>query len=184
MECVAWSTTADDLQQGGPTGENLSTGYPNVSSAIAGWGDERKEYSYSDATFSSETGHFTQLVWQATTSVGCARTKCGPPPTKRHIHHRTNRIVDYNEPRHSISERDDVQKAWNWFFVCEYFPAGNVLGQFEDNVKKQSNSDPSPETPGGGHVPVGPGDTGGAAVVIKGSTGAWLVGFMAAAANA
>ena len=34
------------------------------------WYAEDAQYSYSDPVFSAETGHFTQLVWKASTQIG------------------------------------------------------------------------------------------------------------------
>jgi hypothetical protein len=59
-----------------PTGENLAVGYPNATANVDAWALERQEYSWSDPGFDEETGHFTQLVWRNTTSVGCGRTNC------------------------------------------------------------------------------------------------------------
>jgi hypothetical protein len=59
-------------------------------------------HSYSEAT-----GHFTQLVWKNTTSMGCARKECN---------------------------KDD---APGWYVACEYWPRGNVVGQFKDNVQAE-----------------------------------------------
>ena len=54
---------------GGPYGENLAEGYANVSEAVGAWGEERKGYKHGEG-FSESTGHWTQLVWGGTTSVG------------------------------------------------------------------------------------------------------------------
>ncbi|KAK6359457.1 hypothetical protein TWF696_000613 [Orbilia brochopaga] len=89
-------------------GENLAAGYPNVTAAITGWKDEVDDYDYGDPDFSTETGHFTQLVWQNATQVGCARKECG-----------------------------GKDEAPGWFIACEYSPHGNVLGEFGDNVDEQ-----------------------------------------------
>lgn len=62
---------------GGPYGENLAMGYPNATSSIEAWGEERDDYDYDDAGFDKDTGHFTQLVWKNTTDVGCGRKLCG-----------------------------------------------------------------------------------------------------------
>lgn len=62
---------------GGPYGENLAIGCSNATSCVEAWGDERKDYDFSDPQFSEETGHFTQLVWKNTTDVGCSRKLCG-----------------------------------------------------------------------------------------------------------
>lgn len=60
------------------------------------WYDELYSpgYSYSEPGLQPEAGHFTQVVWAATTHVGGAQSSCGN------------------------------------FHVCNYFPAGNVQGQF------------------------------------------------------
>lgn len=93
-------------------GENLARGYTNVTAAVAAWGDEREMYDF-DATnptgFSEPTGHFTQLVWQSTQAVGCGWTDC-----------------------------DGMNDLQGVFLVCEYWPAGNLVGQdnywFKRNV--------------------------------------------------
>ena len=36
------------------------------------WYDEVAMYNFTQPGFSSATGHFTQVVWKATTKVGCA----------------------------------------------------------------------------------------------------------------
>ncbi|AET40702.1 CAP domain-containing protein Ecym_6326 [Eremothecium cymbalariae DBVPG len=59
-----------------PYGENLALGY-NSSAAIAAWYDENKIYNYNQPGFSRSTGHFTQMVWKNTTSIGCAYIICG-----------------------------------------------------------------------------------------------------------
>lgn len=53
--------------------------------------------------FSDSVGHFTQLVWKNTTTVGCGAADCNDA---------------------------------GWLLVCEYNPAGNVVGQFASNVGK------------------------------------------------
>ena len=93
----------------GPYGENLAQGYANVTAAIDAWGYERDLYDFDKGDFATEWGHFTQLVWQNTTNVGCGVKDCG--------------------------------KTAGWILFCEYSPRGNILRQFQDNVKKQSNSE-------------------------------------------
>lgn len=51
--------------------------------------------------------HWTQVVWKSTTQVGCAVQTC-------------NGI--FTEPAS--------------FYVCEYSPPGNVIGEFPQNVQK------------------------------------------------
>jgi len=64
------------VNQGGITGENLAAGYANASASVDAWGLEREQYNWAKPGFSEATGHFTQLVWSNTTSVGCGRTNC------------------------------------------------------------------------------------------------------------
>lgn len=94
--------------QGGPNGENLAEGYTNISSAVDAWGNERARYSFRKPGFSEVTGHFTQLVWKHTTSVGCGRVNC--------------------------NGKNDVE---GWFLVCEYWPPGNVGGEYLREVEMQ-----------------------------------------------
>jgi hypothetical protein len=43
--------TSGDLAQGGPYGENLASGYQNVTAAVGVWRDERDNYDYGAAKF-------------------------------------------------------------------------------------------------------------------------------------
>ncbi|KAF2788377.1 PR-1-like protein [Melanomma pulvis-pyrius CBS 109.77] len=121
----AWGDDCRFGHSGGPYGENLASGYPNASASIVAWGHEREEYDFNKGDFSKQTGHFTQLVWKATTSVGCSRTRC---------------------------DKHDSGGAPGWYVVCEYWPRGNVIGAFTENVQEQVNEE---EAPGPG--PQGPG---------------------------
>lgn len=107
-----WSDACVFKHSGGPTGENLAAGYANASASVDAWGLEREQYNWNKPGFSEATGHFTQLVWSNTTSVGCGRTSC-----------------------------QGENQTPGWYVVCEYFPAGNIVGDnnqyFIDNVKKQ-----------------------------------------------
>ena len=87
-------------------GENLAAGFSNVSDAVEAWAVESALYSYSHPGFSEATGHFTQVVWRNTTSVGCGRANC-----------KAAGIVP------------------GWYLTCRYWPAGNVAGEYVDNVR-------------------------------------------------
>jgi uncharacterized protein YkwD len=92
---------------GGPYGENLAIGYGTPTQAVSAWGDERAEYNFNKPGFSSATGHFTQMVWKDTRQVGCARKYC----TSSNVYR-------------------------GWYLACEYWPRGNVIGQFDKQVLK------------------------------------------------
>ncbi|KAJ9305745.1 hypothetical protein DTO217A2_4815 [Paecilomyces variotii] len=115
----------------GPYGENLAEGYPNASASVEAWGDEEKLYNYSDPGYAESTGHFTQLVWRASRTVGCARVNC------------------------TSDTGGDDGKASGWFVVCEYYPAGNVVGDdnkyFIENVLPVGGGSNSSNSTDSGH---------------------------------
>ncbi|KAF9278962.1 hypothetical protein BGZ68_008212 [Mortierella alpina] len=62
-------------------GENLAWGtrgmFKDFGSVVKAWYDEEKDYNYSNPDLSrGVTGHFTQVVWRDTKSVGCAKRFC------------------------------------------------------------------------------------------------------------
>jgi pathogenesis-related protein 1 len=101
---------ADYKSAGGTTsaGENIAAGEPTltIAQANSGWIDEKSIYTYAtntcDTTGMKECGHYTQIVWKTTTSVGCAIVNCT-----------TNSPFGDGRP-------------WT-FAVCDYAPAGNIV---------------------------------------------------------
>lgn len=100
-----------DLCQG--CGENMAYSIPTTKdtvafakSAIKGFGDEKSLYSpgWGCAWSSGTCLHYTQIIWKATTEVGCAINHCRPDYVRR--------------------------RRWN-FIVCEYAVQGNIRGQDE-----------------------------------------------------
>ncbi|CDR43886.1 RHTO0S08e07536g1_1 [Rhodotorula toruloides] len=102
----------------GPYGENLFMVGPVDQNAqldpkpgIGSWNDEEKMYDYNNPGFTHDTGHFTQTIWKATTQLGCYYGKC-------------NGIMQSGQ--------------LGGFLVCEYYPAGNIVGDnnkyFRENV--------------------------------------------------
>ncbi|KAI9754216.1 MAG: hypothetical protein M4579_004813 [Chaenotheca gracillima] len=116
---LSWNTSLADFgnhwaegcvwkHSGGPSGEDLAAGYANATAAVEAWGNERAQYNFAKQGFSEQTGHFTQVVWKGTKTVGCGRVKC-----------------------------DGKNKTPGWYVVCEYYPAGNVGGEYDQNVQSQ-----------------------------------------------
>lgn len=79
------------------------------------WGSERKKYNWNQPGFSGDTGHFTQVVWKNTKTVGCGWKKCN----------------------------GGQGKANGFYIVCKYDPAGNYQGQFPQNVGRQTRGNPN-----------------------------------------
>ncbi len=94
MTQLTWSTTLAQTAQtwangcqfmhnpalnGQPIGENLVLGAgglddPGMQAAVNVWFSEHTSYTY--PTASSNTGHYTQVVWANTTQVGCGAANC------------------------------------------------------------------------------------------------------------
>lgn len=108
---LTWDTTLESYAQqhvagcnfahtGGPYGENLASGISSAGGVVDAWYNEISGYSFSNPGFSEATGHFTQVVWKASTQLGCASAQCGG----------------------------------GLMVFCEYQTAGNVAGQYQQNV--------------------------------------------------
>ncbi|RAH50899.1 putative extracellular SCP domain protein Pry1 [Aspergillus brunneoviolaceus CBS 621.78] len=113
-----------------PYGENLAFGFPNASAAVAAWGDEGLRYNFREPTgFTEETGHFTQLVWRATTEVGCAAVDCGVNVNDGKDSQGTKNGDTANKNGSNNGEGiNGIQRPQGWYVVCEYTPPGNVIG--------------------------------------------------------
>jgi pathogenesis-related protein 1 len=116
------SNTCVFKHSGGPYGENLAAGSGNfpISSGIKAWTDEESSYDPNNP----QPSHYTQVVWKGSKQLGCAETTCAP-----------GTIFD---PKFGVSPGLRVLNKMLMSFdsqtanyiVCEYFPAGNVIGEF------------------------------------------------------
>ncbi len=66
--------------QNNPYGENLfyfaPVGNLTPEQVATGWYDEVNLYNFSQGGFSMQTGHFTQMMWKSTRSLGCGVSTC------------------------------------------------------------------------------------------------------------
>ncbi|XP_022972506.1 pathogenesis-related protein PR-1 type-like [Cucurbita maxima] len=89
------------VHSGGPYGENIAWGSPDLSgtNAVRMWVDEKQFYNPSTNTCAAGKvcGHYTQVVWRNSVRIGCAKVRCT-----------NNRGT---------------------FITCNYDPPGNVVGQ-------------------------------------------------------
>ncbi|XP_048578944.1 probable pathogenesis-related protein CaO19.6200 isoform X2 [Nematostella vectensis] len=105
------------VHSGTSDGENL--GYSCVkpdsghdcSVTVEAWYNEVKKYDFNSPGFSDPTGHFTQVVWKASTELGMGKSKF---------------------------TRDDGYTCY--IVVGHYKAKGNMANQFETNVLKGSYS--------------------------------------------
>ncbi|KAJ7141107.1 hypothetical protein C8R44DRAFT_974721 [Mycena epipterygia] len=89
----------------GPYDENLASGTGSFTIADCGSTKRVTEYSASNPAYS----HWTQMVWTGTTNLGCAVSEC-------------NNLFDY------------ATYGATQYHVCEYWPTGNVICQFAENI--------------------------------------------------
>lgn len=112
-EAQAWADRCEFEHSSGPYGENLSAGTTQTAvQAVDGWYSEISDYDFAAPGFQASTGHFTQLVWRGTTQLGCGVARCG------------NIFPDFGGAD---------------YYVCRYLAAGNVQGNYEQNVLPPSN---------------------------------------------
>jgi uncharacterized protein YkwD len=118
---LAWSDTVAQVAQSwaqqcqfahnanrGDVGENIyaSTGGATPAQVVSTWASESADYDYASNTCapSKVCGHYTQLVWRSTQSLGCGKATC-----------------TVNSPFPGFTQ-------WE-LWVCDYQPPGNLSGQ-------------------------------------------------------
>ncbi len=105
-KCNFAHDTADLRNKG--EGENLFWSYGIAGAARAaadGWYNEIRYYNFSNPVWTSQNGHFTQMVWKGSLRVGCAKALC-------------------NKTGHQ----------WT-FWSCRYKPPGNVNVTNQANLR-------------------------------------------------
>jgi len=82
-------------------GENLfkgTVGYYTVADAVDSWAGEKQDYNYEGNKCAKDKvcGHYTQIVWQNTTEVGCAKNICDGSVTW---------VCNYNPPGNYVGQK-------------------------------------------------------------------------------
>lgn len=93
-----------DRNRGPNTGENLSVnappGWQTGTDVVEGWAEEAEDYDYGSGTCSGVCGHYTQIVWRESVTIGCGVATC-------------DGVSGFTS---------GLGELW----VCRYRPAGNV----------------------------------------------------------
>ncbi|KAF1982339.1 PR-1-like protein [Aulographum hederae CBS 113979] len=157
-----WNDTLAERAADGK-GENLAEGFLTVEDAIDDWAKERKHFSFKHPDWNWKSGEFSQLVWKSTRTVGCARKFCGDwwdwgnsndddddyePYSKRFQRRNGVEPEGLANRRRTFGPFDDGSSASGWFMACEYWPPGNVDGEFPENVQGQITDDGGDSTSG------------------------------------
>jgi len=91
-----------------------------IKRAVDMWYNEIKMYNYSNPRFAMHTGHFTQLIWKATTKIGVGVSS-----------YVKTRVVNGRE-----------FKMTSYIVVMNYSVFGNVSGLFQRNVLPLKSPNP------------------------------------------
>ena len=91
-------------------------GYTNPAYYVYLWYSEISSYNFSNPGFSKSTGHFTQVVWKDSIQIGCGWvSNCA----------------------------GTLGADYPYYLACEYYPYGNVDGEYATEVPKPiSNASP------------------------------------------
>ncbi|MDN5924156.1 MAG: CAP domain-containing protein [Xanthomonadales bacterium] len=82
---------------------------PTLTDAALVWAGEEPDYNYTTNSCAADKacGHYTQMVWAATTHLGCGQAVC-----------------TQNNP---FDPTGAIYPTWH-LFVCDYDPRGNFIG--------------------------------------------------------
>lgn len=108
-KCLLKSSTPESrIVDGMNCGENIfmSSIILTWSQVIQKWHDQGKNFVYGSGGTSGNTGVYTQLVWYSSRLLGCAVAHC------------------------------PAQAVYDYFYVCQYCPAGNRVDQIKTPYKK------------------------------------------------
>jgi len=111
----SWADTIKgDMRHGGMAfdgkhvGQNIAMGADSAAmehedrKSVKSWMSEESSYR---GTYSSESGHYSQVVWKGSRQVGCGMWS-------------------------------GMSNGWHTqMVVCDYYPAGNLMGAFSQNVE-------------------------------------------------
>ncbi|KAL5119915.1 hypothetical protein ACEQ8H_002277 [Pleosporales sp. CAS-2024a] len=72
---------SSNLSSTGPPPDDHDAWVEFARTAVHGWHDEETQYPYDNPHYDSKWGHFTQMVWRNSSTVGCALGNCPSAPS-------------------------------------------------------------------------------------------------------
>ena len=100
-------------------GESLAWGYPSAREAAEAWYDELTDFHTFEDGGKGSIGtvrHFTQMIWQSTTRIGCGyRSGCLLP--------------EWNAREEWGFKGRYAKGRYDHVYVCHYLPHGNDLNE-------------------------------------------------------
>ena len=100
----AWADNCQFKHSGGNYGENIfaTSGSATAAEVVSDWVSESSSYDYASNSCVGVCGHYTQVVWRDSQSLGCGVTTC---------------------------TKGSPFGGGDWqFWVCNYDPPGNFNG--------------------------------------------------------
>ena len=112
-------------------GENIywSMGIENKpADVVDDWGAEKENFDYNKYNLGRGVGHYTQIIWEKTTKIGCAMVKCGDQEVW---------VCNYDPPGNVIGQKpygnkqtngsvDDNQNKGNQIEVLNLFKKSKI----------------------------------------------------------
>ncbi|KAI8641479.1 CAP domain-containing protein [Parasitella parasitica] len=71
-----WASKCSIAHSQANYGENIAGRTKDWTQTVKAWYSEVSNYDYSKPGFSANSGHFTQVVWKNTKTVGCGAAYC------------------------------------------------------------------------------------------------------------
>ncbi|XP_063417369.1 cysteine-rich secretory protein LCCL domain-containing 2-like [Mytilus trossulus] len=96
----------------GTVGENIAINQDPIHEGIQDWEKEKSDWTYGNSDTGctgGSCGHYTQMIWAATTKIGCGVATCS---------------------QFTSSDGDDMSGFDGYkYLVCNYYQAGNFPGE-------------------------------------------------------
>lgn len=132
-----------NIAMNGSSNANAWTAETAVAAALASWYSEsipfgtNSYYGLANPPLEAdgeELGHFTAMIWAATTKIGCAVLLCGPETELGGYDASTGTAGTMYSWYSKLSIKLSTLNLANRTATCNYVDEGNVSGEYATNV--------------------------------------------------